>query len=116
LVLISSTSDPCDIIVIQPASSGVDQDPEWRGTLEERAAQDIGDLHFHTQTLRIQDATIRDQPTTLRILEGEDEEGNPVRQVLGGFNGKNGLVTLIIVGDIATWDQVLVDQFLSSIH
>jgi hypothetical protein len=116
LVLITSTSDPSDVIVIQPASSDVHQDSEWRGALEERAAQDVGDLHYQTQTVRIEDATIRDQPTTLRILEGEDEGGNSVRQVLGAFSGRNGSVMVMIVGDIETWDQAMVDQFLSSIH
>jgi len=116
LVLITSTSDPSDVIVIQPASSDVHQDPEWRGALEERAAQDVGDLHYQTQTVRIEDASIRDQPTALRILEGEDEGGNSVRQVLGAFSGRNGSVMVMIVGDIETWDQAMVDQFLSSIH
>jgi len=82
LVLIPSTSDPSDVIAIQPASSDFQQNPEWSDTLEERAAQELGDLHYRTHTVRLQDAIIRDQQITLRILEGEDEEGNPVRQVL----------------------------------
>jgi len=115
LAIIASNNHPSDLIAIQPASDFL-KDPEWGESSEERAAQEIGDLHYQTQTVSVQDAVIRNQPSKLMILEGQEEDGKPVRQVLSAFNGKNGFVMVIIVGDIETWDQAMVDRFLSSIR
>jgi hypothetical protein len=115
LAIIASNDHPSDLIAIQPASDLL-MDSEWGESSLERAAQEIGDLRYQTHTVSVQDWVIRNQPSRVRILEGQDEDGIAIRQALSAFNGKNGNVLVIIVGDIETWDQAMVDQFLSSIH
>jgi hypothetical protein len=115
LAIIASNDHPSDLIAIQPASDLL-MDPEWGESSQERSAQEIGELHYQSHTVSVQDVVIRNQPSRLRMLEGQDEDGLDIRQVLSAFSGKNGNVLVIIVGDIKTWDQAMVDQFLSSIH
>jgi hypothetical protein len=115
LAILVSNDHPTDLITIQPASDLL-MDPEWGGSSQERSAQEIGDLRYHTHTVSVQDVLIRNKPSSLKILEGLDEDGHDIRQVMSAFSGKSGNVLIIIVGDIETWDQAMVDQFLSSIH
>lgn len=115
LAIIASNDHPSDLISIQPASDLM-KDPEWGGNSQEQAAQEIGNLHYQTHTVSVQEVLIRNEPSELRILEGQDEDGIAIRQALTVFNGKNRNVLVIIVGDIETWDQAMVDQFLLSIH
>jgi hypothetical protein len=115
LAIIVLNDHPSDLIAIQPASDLL-KDPEWGKSSEERAAQEIGGLHYQTNTVSVQDVFIRNQPSRLRILEGQDEDGHDIRQVMSAISGKSGNVLVIIVGDIETWDQAMIDKFLSSIH
>ena len=115
LAIIASNDHSTNLITIQPASDLM-MDPEWSGNSQKRAAQEIVDLHYQTHTVGVQSVYIRNQPSMLRILEGQDEDGHDIRQALSAFTGKNGNVLIIIVGDIKTWDQAMVDQFLLSIH
>jgi hypothetical protein len=64
----------------------------------------------------IQNATIRGQPTTLRLFEGTDENGRAIRQVVCGFAGKDGDLLLGMVAGQDTWDQGLVENFLRSLR
>ena len=115
LAIIASNDHPSDLIAIQPVSDLL-INPEWSESSEERAAQEIGDLYYQTHTVSVQDVVIRNQPTRLRMLEGQDEDGHDIRQAMSAFSGKSGNVLIIIVGDIETWDQAIVNQFLLSIH
>jgi hypothetical protein len=115
LAIIASNDHPSDLIAIQPASDLM-KDPEWGGNSQERAAQEIADLRYETHTVSVLSAFIRNQPSMIRILEGQDEDGHDIRQAISVFSGKRGNVLVLIVGDIETWDQTMVDQFLSSIH
>ena len=115
LAIIASNDHPTNLITIQPASDLL-INPEWGERSQERAAQEIGDLRYQTHTVSVQDVLIRNQPSRLRMLEGQDEDGHDIRQALSAFTGKNGNVLVIIVGDIETWDQAMIDKFLSSIY
>ena len=115
LAILVSNDHSTDLIAIQPASDLI-MDLEWGGNSQERSAQEIGDLRYQTHTVSVQDVLIRSQPCSLKILEGLDEDGHQIRQALSAFSGKSGNVLVIIVGDIETWDQAMIDKFLSSIH
>jgi hypothetical protein len=115
LAIIASNDHPTDLIAIQPASDLL-KDPEWGEGSQEQAAQEFADLRYQTHMVGVQDVLIRNQPSRLRMLEGQDGDGHDIRQALSAFTGKNGNVLVIIVGDIETWDPAMVDQFLSSIH
>jgi hypothetical protein len=71
---------------------------------------------YDTQTVSTRETVVRGQPTTLRILEGTDENGRKVRQVICGFSNKSGDILLAIVVGQDTWDQAMVDSFLQSIR
>lgn len=113
--IIESNDHPSDLIVIQTATDLM-MDSGYGPDSQERAAQEIGDLHYHTHTVSVQDVSISEQPSELRILEGSDEDGIKVRQALTVFPGKNGNVMLMIIGDIDTWDQTVMNKFLSSVQ
>jgi hypothetical protein len=64
-----------------------------------------------------QKATIRGQSVTLTISEGASGSSEAtMRQVTGVFNGKDGIVMLMAMGDVDRWDQTMLDQFLASIR
>jgi len=114
-VIIASNDHPSDMITIQLASDLL-KDPEWGKGSQEQAAQEFANLRYQTHTVSVKEVFVRNEPTELMILEGKDDNGIAIRQALTVFTGKNGNVLVIIVGDIETWDQAMVDQFLSSIR
>jgi len=77
----------------------------------------MGNFDLDLELVDKQTATIRGQPVELFIYEGADREGTPVRQVVSQlFEGKSGLVMLLIMGPEAGWDQAEVEAFLQSIR
>ena len=63
-----------------------------------------------------QKATIRGQQVTLTVSEGQTEQGDTLRQMLGMFSGKNGTVMLMVMGSVEKWDQEILDAFTASIE
>lgn len=64
----------------------------------------VGEEHF----------TIRGEDTVFTIAESENSPR--MRQAIGTFQGKNGLVVVMIMGDATGWDDALMREFLGSIH
>lgn len=60
---------------------------------------------------------IRGEEVTFNLSESR-AEGSPVqmRQAIGTFNGKNGLVIVMMMGASNTWDEALIREFLGSIQ
>ena len=114
-VIIAHRERPEDLIFIEGVLDGPVANDEWRAKAETRLARQVGGRRYDTQTVGTQETTIRGQPTTLRILEGTDENGQ-VRQVVSGFSSKSGDILLAIVAGQDTWDQAMVDSFLQSIR
>ena len=104
------------IVMMQmPEMFGLDPDEmmrEMEQSLQQQTGQKFGDLQY-IDTIQ---TTIRDQNVTLTVQEGTDENGTTIRQVTGIFSGKNGVAMLMIVGPTQTWDQQMVDEFLSSLR
>jgi hypothetical protein len=50
------------------------------------------------------------------LLEGTDQKGQAVRQLACMFQGKRSEILLVIVASQSTWDQSMVEEFLSSIR
>lgn len=63
-----------------------------------------------------QQVTLRGQPVTLSIFEGEGDKRTPIRQVVGSFQGKGGTAFLMVMGNQATWDQQALDDFIASMR
>lgn len=64
----------------------------------------VGQEHF----------SIRGKDTTFTITESENSPR--FRQAVGTFEGKNGLVVLMMMGSADTWDTELMRNFISSIQ
>ncbi len=61
--------------------------------------------------------TIKGKSVTLTIDEGlASSRGNTMRREIGVFDGKGGLVMLMVMGDKKYWDATGLDEFLSSIR
>jgi hypothetical protein len=115
-VIMAHRERPEDMIFIEGVLDGIIANDEWRARYETRLAQEMGTRRYDTQTIGTQETVVRGQPTTLRILEGTDENGRQVRQVVCGFSGKSGDILMAIVAGQDTWDQAMVDSFLQSIR
>jgi hypothetical protein len=115
-VIVAHRERPEDLIFVETVMDGILANESWRNRYETRLAREMGRRRYLTQTVATQEAVVRGQPTTLRILEGTDESGRQVRQVVCGFTGKSGDVLLGIVMGLDTWDQPMVDEFLQSIR
>lgn len=94
----------------------VDSDPTYQSDLQILWSKQVGMHRYTTEPQGTQDALLRGQPFTLFVRQGQDEDsGRPVRQWLGLLDGKNGLVLLVIVGEMDAWDQALAEAFIQSI-
>ncbi len=115
-VIIANRAQPGDMIYLESVQDGIFAEDEWQASYETRLAREMGDRRYNTRASGTQPATVRGQPATLRLFEGTDETGRPIRQVVCGFGGKNGDVLLAIVAGQDHWDQAMIDSFLRSIH
>lgn len=115
-VILTSQAHPSDMIYIARTPSGILANEEWRTKYEVRGAHNIADQLYDTETVNTTTATVRGQPTTLRLLEGLDQNGQAVRQLACMFNGKSGEILVVVVASQFNWDQAMVDHFLNSIR
>ena len=115
IVMISHLERPADFILIQRVPDGV-LGTEYQTEVEEKWSREIAEHHYDTRTISTQSMTVRGQATTLRILEGTDENGRPIRQAVCMFMGKDSDILVVMVAGQDTWDQALVEQFLQSIR
>jgi hypothetical protein len=62
-------------------------------------------------------ATIRGQESTVVIQDStSDQAGFVLRELMTSFQGKGGLVMLMMSGSKDAWDQNTADQFIASIR
>jgi hypothetical protein len=115
-VIIAHRERPEDMIYMEGVMDGILTVDEWRSKYEKRLAREMGGRRYDTETVSTQEAVVRGQPTTLRILEGTDGNGRPVRQLVCALSGKNGDLLLGVVAGQDSWDQAMVDTFLQSIR
>jgi hypothetical protein len=115
-VIIAHRERPEDIIYMEGVMDGILTVKEWRARYEKRLAREMGGRRYDTETVDTQEAVVRGRPATLRILEGTDENGRPVRQLVCAFSGKSGDLLLGVVAGQDGWDQAMVDTFLQSIR
>jgi len=115
-VIMAHRERPGDVIFIEGVLDGIIANDEWGASYETRLSREMGVRRYNTQVIGTQKATVRGQPTTLRLFEGTDENGRTIRQVVCGFGGKSGDLLMAIVAAQETWDQAMVDRFLHSIR
>jgi len=60
--------------------------------------------------------SVRGQTVILYVFEGTDAQGDRIREVVSDvFQGKNGNVMIMIMGDPGHWNQAELNRFLQSI-
>ena len=115
----STNRDSMFIVLMQiPTGANMDQEEMQRQMTQAMQQQGQG-RNIRAHVVGTQTATIKGQPVTLTVSEGEVTEGNEAgtlfRQVIGVFPGKAGTAMLMAMGKKDTWDQATLDSFLASI-
>jgi len=111
-VLIVDRARPGNIIFIERVQEGIIGVDEWRIRYEENLSKEMGEYRFTTRTVGIQNTAVRGQLVKLRLMDGTNESGRRVRQVVCGFTGKSSDVLLAIVAGEDTWDHTMVESFV----
>jgi hypothetical protein len=68
------------------------------------------------KVVEVKKMTIRGEEVEVTTLEGADDSGFVMRQLVTTFPGKDGTAMLMIMGSAQTWDKEEIDQFIESIH
>ncbi len=115
----AQTSDSMFLVLMQ-IPAGANMSPEEMQRQMTQAMQQQGQgRNMQTHVVGTQNATIKGQPVTLTVSEGEMTDGNkagtPIRQVVGVFPAKEGAAMLMVMGNKDTWNQAMLDNFLASI-
>jgi hypothetical protein len=111
----ANSTDQMIMLMQFPKNAGLNQ-AQMEQQLKESLRQQTGQQNVQTQVVDQVEATIRDQAVTLTISEGTGSDGTVLRQMSGVFQGKNGVVMLMIMGDKQRWDQGAVNAFLASLR
>ena len=112
VVLAGNDTSPGMIMLMQvPSGTNMSREDLERAMQQQSYSQNMQWKVVGTTT-----KTIRDQEVTLVTSEATDDSGNTVRSLTGTFEGKNGSIMMMIMGDADTWDENLVDEFLQSIR
>ena len=64
----------------------------------------------------VETRTISGEEVTLTYRKGQNNFGDPYRQMSALFNGSQGKVFILVQGTEAGWDQAALDSFLNSVH
>ena len=107
---------PLIMIAEMPAGMGIDEDV-MRQQIEQSMQRSMGNRNFNVELVDEQVRTIRGEDVTFYVYAGTDSSGNQVKQLVSElFDGKNGTIMLMIVGNESGWDQTEIDTFLDSIR
>jgi len=119
MVMITDSSgifSPFIMIAEMPSGLGVDEDL-MRQQIEQSMQRSMGNRNFSVELVDEQDRTIRGQDVTMFVYAGTDSNGNQIKQVVSElFEGKNGSIMLMVVGEESGWNQTEIDAFLDSIR
>jgi hypothetical protein len=115
MVAITGDSGDTTLILMQ-FSSAVGSEEQMREQIQQSWGQQTGQSGTNMQLIEERPITVRDQSTTLTIMEGTDQNGNTVRQAFTSFTGENGIVMFMAAGNADSFDQEAVDDFLESIR
>jgi len=112
----SPTTDYTMIMLMQfPAGMDVSRQQMER-QVEQALARQIGLRSADMTSVGKEETVIKGAPVTLTVREGTTDRDERIRQLTGLFDGKSGPTMLMITGDVNTWDQEMVDEFIASIR
>lgn len=87
---------------------------EMERQMQQSFQQQFGRSGSQMQAVGQERVTIRGQEVTMTIAE--NDASPKLRQAIGTFEGKNGLVIVMVMGAAANWDNALMREFLGSIR
>lgn len=96
-------------------SQGYDE-KSFQEQMQRSFEQQSGRRGLNMKVVEVKKMTIRGKEVNVTILEGSDESGVSLRQLIVIFPSKNGMGMVMIQGLKEVWDQKTADQFLQSIH
>ena len=108
-----TTSKP--IIMLAQFNSTSDPE-EMKEQMRRSFEQQYGGNGTNMQLKEVKKMTIRGEETDVAIYEGEDETGTFMRQLITVFPGKDGTALLMIMGNVRSWDEDVIDDFIESIR
>jgi hypothetical protein len=109
----SSASSPMIILMAYPPNSNLNE-KQMQEQLQ-RAFASQGGQNTSMRVVETKTVQIRGKSTKVTVMEGGATDEYRLRQWLTIFTGKNGLVMLMIQGEINEWQEQLVNDFIASI-
>ena len=105
------------MIMIASINAGISGDTESFRTQMQSSMGQAASRNGMTITLvDTGSISVRGQTVILYVFEGTDEQGGRIREVVSDvFQGKNGSVMIMIMGDPGHWNQAELNRFLQSI-
>ena len=114
-----STSSPASaakpmilLAQFQIATNRQQMEEQMRRSLEQQS----GRRGLTMKVVEVKKMIIRGEEVEVTTLEGADESGFVMRQLVTTFPGKDGTAMLMIMGAAQYWDKEEIDQFIESIH
>lgn len=108
------SSKPMIMLMGYSQSMGADSQ-QMQEQLQKSFEQQVGMPGMTWTTVDEYKTTIRGQEVNVLVREGQ-AESVAFRQLVVVFEGENGTVMVMAQGDAASWDQEVIDEFLSSIQ
>lgn len=94
------------LIMMMQFSSSMNSDPEaFQEQMQRSFEQQSGRRGLNMKVVETKTMSIRGQDVEVSILEGTDENGTSLRQLLTSFEGKSGTVMFMAQGLTEAWDQ-----------
>lgn len=119
MVAIGPTDPGADnmVIMLMQFSTGMEiSQEEMERQMQQTLARQIGLGGADMKVVGQEEATIKGESVALTVREGAAKGGERLRQVTGLFQGKGGVAMLMAMGEVAAWDQLMLDQFIDSIQ
>jgi hypothetical protein len=104
------------LIMFMQVPAGWLDEEDMREQMVDAWAGQSGQRDLELQVVEQETRTIRGHPAVFTIYEGQTSDGDPMRQMVGVFQGKDGPTMLMIMGSPTEWNQETVDAFIDSIQ
>lgn len=90
--------------------------PQMQEQMRRSFEQQGGRREVSMEVVEVKQMTIRGEEVDVTILEGKDDKGLILRELVTVFPGKDGTAFLMIMGPAQFWDTEEIDQFVESIR
>ncbi len=116
VTIASDSADTLMIMLMQfPKNVEMSQE-EMQQQMERSLAQQNNRRTTNLKVVGTQKVAIKGSQVVLTVSEEQSTDDQAMRQVVGVFPGKAGVVMIMVMGEIKTWTQDVLDEFLASIQ